>query len=274
MEDAHLVLITPAKAQEFINRNKGNRSLRPGVVEKYAADMLAGNWTQCVAPIVFYEGGDVADGQHRLWAVIESGKSQKFYIVRDLPREAGLNIDTGLTRSLVDSAKISGADDHLSPSLLAWSVACELGVRSPPRALSNAERLELVSKHRAAGDWVVTNGPKGRLLRTGSICCAVMRAWYYEQDKAKLRRFCDVLTDGMQDGMLESAAVALRNYMHMRGAVATTSAMWRDTFFKAQNAIKYFMSGRSLTVCKSVKDEAYPLPGIHPARSAATKTKS
>ena len=64
--------ISPQQAEKMLNSNKGNRKLRDGVVEKYALDMVSGNWTQCPVPISFLQNGDVADGQHRLWAIIES----------------------------------------------------------------------------------------------------------------------------------------------------------------------------------------------------------
>jgi hypothetical protein len=94
MDEMKLESITPKKAEHYLNRNTSNRKLREGVVERYASDMAGGRWTKCAAPIVFYEDGEIADGQHRLFAIIESGKSQKFFVMRDLPRDAGLNIDT------------------------------------------------------------------------------------------------------------------------------------------------------------------------------------
>lgn len=110
--------VTPKKATEWLNANTSNRKLRDGVVEKYAEDMRHGRWTRCTAPICFYEDGDVADGQHRLWAIIESDTTQEFAVLRGLSRADGLNIDTGLNRSLVDNARISGADKDLSNAAL------------------------------------------------------------------------------------------------------------------------------------------------------------
>src|SRR4051794_1259299 len=106
--------IGPKKAEQWINANKTNRSLRAGVVEQYAGDMRNGNWTQCTAPIAFYEDGDLADGQHRLYAIVESDTTQTFSVARGLERRDGLNIDTGLVRSVVDNARISGLETGLS----------------------------------------------------------------------------------------------------------------------------------------------------------------
>lgn len=68
--------ITPKIAEAWLNANTCNRKLRDGIVERYAADMTAGKWTECPEPISFYVDGDLADGQHRLFAITESGTTQ------------------------------------------------------------------------------------------------------------------------------------------------------------------------------------------------------
>lgn len=258
--------ITPAIAQDWINRNTGNRSLRDGVVEKYAADMYNGHWTECIVPIVFYaDDGSIADGQHRLWAIMESGTTQTFIVLRDYPRAAGLNIDTGLLRSIVDNARISGVDTDLSNTLVAVATAIEAGVRSargPGRraSLTSTERLELVERHREAARWAMKYGPNARGLRNTITLAALGRAWYHEADKERLARFGKVLTDGMSEAPNETAAVAIRNYLVTKGkAAASAPEAWRDTFLKVQNAINYFMRGKRLSIIKGVATEAYPL---------------
>jgi hypothetical protein len=248
--------ITPEKAEKYLNRNTSNRKLRDGVVEKYAHDMKHGRWTECAAPIWFYENGDVADGQHRLWAIIESKTPQKFLVGRNMPREAGLNIDTGLTRTIVDNARISGSDPDLTNEMVAVARAVEEGCRQG-KGYSNAKRLEIVEKHREAVSWACSHGPRGRTIRNQCVLAAVARAWYHEPDKEKLERFCKVLTTGQSDGMHESAAVTLRNYLLLKKN-AHLNQLFTETFHKVQNAIRYFMQGKQLLVIKTVSDEAYP----------------
>lgn len=256
--------VTPTKAANWLNSNRSNRKLRDGVAEKYADDMRCGRWTTCPTPISFYVDGEVADGQHRLWAIVESGCAQRFPVARGLQRVDGLNIDTGLGRSLLDNARISGADSDLSNELIAVCRGIADGVHSntatsgSKNQRSNAERLEIVAAHREAGHWACANGPRGRPVRNGIVLSAIGRAWYMEADKERLRRFSDVLTSGLYDGDGETAAIALRNYLMTKPAL-TSAALWRDTFLKAQNAIHYFMRGKRLTVIKGTQDEAYPL---------------
>ncbi len=252
--------ITPAKADKWLNElNTNNRKLRENVAEKYAEDMKNGNWTECGAPIIFYEDGSLADGQHRLFAISLSAVATEFIVVRNFSRKAGLNIDMGLIRTLVDNAHISGADSELSNQLLGLCRSVEMGRPTSSRELlTSTQRLEMVDKHRDAANWVLTNGPRGRSLNNAMVNAAIGRAWYYEADAERLLHFCQVFSSGhVVDPDRDSAAVSLRTYFLTKPALGTT-ANWTDTFLKAQNAISYFMRGRRLTVIKGVKEEAYP----------------
>lgn len=262
---------TPERAAATLREfNSVNRTYRVSEAEKKAADMRAGNWTQCVAPIVFYLDGLFADGQHRLHAVVLSGTTQKFYVLRGLPREEGLNVDRGLPRTLVDNARISGTNEHLSNVLLSVVRGMEDGSSSSgarkPR--SDTQRIQLAEKHRAAAEWALKHSPRGKLLRNSIVIAAIGRAWYWEADKERLARFAEVLSSGFADGEKESAAIALRNYLLAKGPGASLSTEWRSTFLKAQNAVHYFMRGRRLHIIKQLGEEVYPLKDKHMKQAA------
>lgn len=271
--------VSPAKAEKWLNLNKNNRTMRNGIAEKYAEDMRQGRWTECVAPIVFYEDGDVADGQHRLWAIVDSGATFEFTIHRGLPRDAGLNIDTGAPRTLVDNARISGTDPDLSHILIAVARAIDgapvkRGRKTKADALlSNAEKIAAIDKHREAANWAIAHGPKGKRLRNAIVLAAVARAWYHEADKTRLMEFGAVVTSGMPtNGVLDSGAIAIRNYMLTTPNVHYNSKdEFRDFFFKVQNGIWYFMRKKAISVIKTIGEERYPL---HETKGGKLKTKA
>ncbi len=252
-------LITPSKAEKWLDLNKGNRKLRTGVVEKYAKDMVDGKWTTCTAPIVFYEDGDIADGQHRLWAIVESNCAQRFLVVRGLDRASGLNIDMGLNRTLVDNAHISGVDKALSVGLVSLCRGIAEGNRSS-RYLTNTAKLQFVADHREAAAFVIKHGARGRIFNNAIVNGAIARAWYHEEDKERLMHFGQVLSKGFADGDQDTAAIALRNFLLTRGQTVGGTD-WRDVFLKVQNAIWHFMRKRRLMVIKAIADERYPLKG-------------
>lgn len=85
------------------------------------------------------------------------------------------------------------------------------------------------------------------------------RAAYHGESREKLKRFAQVMTDGMANGPEEHAAVAMRNYMLKYGAMLANSQLWTETFLRVQNSIKAFVNGRPLQNIKAVKEEIYPL---------------
>jgi hypothetical protein len=252
---------TPSRAERILNKyNNENRSLREGRAEAMSADMKAGRWTFCVAPIVFYENTEeLSDGQHRLWAVIDANIAQSFIVVRGLPKPAALNIDTGLSRDVIDNAKFAGMDLHLSVELLSMSRAVHYGdaSRNKSRPMTNAEKIELASKYESVCRWVMSNAPNGIGLRSSAVTGAIARAYMWEKEKERLAEFSKVLTTGFGNGDADTAAITLRNKLkEMRGVPA---GQWRDMFLKTQNCIHYFCRRRKLTILKTVKDEQYPL---------------
>jgi hypothetical protein len=252
-------LITPAMAAKYLNLNVNNRKATNGTVSKYAQDMVTGKWTVCAMPICFYEDGSVADGQHRLMAVVESGKSQSFFVLRGLPKEAGLNIDTGKGRTLVDAAQISGSDPSLSYTLISTARAYEYGTRGDGN-LSNALRMAIIEQHRIACEWAIKHGPTGRGLRNAMVLAAIARAYSHECDEEKLKRYCEVLDSGFSEGAAESSAVAMRNYLLEKGVALSRSNLFRDTFMRVQHSISLFLRGKPVKIIRPVNEEVYPNP--------------
>jgi hypothetical protein len=95
--------INAEQAQIYLDANERNRKVKPATVATYARDMTNGNWNYTAAPIRFDTNGNLLDGQHRLRAVVASGKRQKFLVVRNLPPETRKNIDNGARRSVADN---------------------------------------------------------------------------------------------------------------------------------------------------------------------------
>jgi hypothetical protein len=257
-------LITPKLAEKYLNRNTSNRPLRTGHAEQMQADMEAGNWTYCNTSIAFYEDGSLADGQHRLWAIVNSGIARRFRIVRDLPRAQAANIDTNVPRTAVDVARIHGIDPEVSNAIAAIARGIEEGQPSQKllRKRTITESLVIIAKHRAAAHWVSKNIPPARGMHNAAVLSAIGRAYYVEKEKERLAFFGKVLAKGFVETNDDTAAVALRNYLLnklQKKMTPSDSQNWRDTFLKTQNAIFNFMRHKPLTIIKPVADESYPL---------------
>lgn len=105
--------ITPADAQEFLYRNKKNRPVAPGTVNRYLADMKAGDWAFTGDPFRFDSNGDLIDGQHRLEAIskLDDGQSVRGLIVRGLAPEAQMFMDQGRRRQPGAQLQLLGVKD-------------------------------------------------------------------------------------------------------------------------------------------------------------------
>lgn len=105
--------ITPEYAQTILQANTKNRSLRIHRVRQYSQQMSKGQWLLVGDPIRLDKNGNLLDGQHRLHAVVMHGQPVKFLVVRNLPSESFVVIDSGLNRTPGDGLGAGvGASSH------------------------------------------------------------------------------------------------------------------------------------------------------------------
>lgn len=251
-------VVTPERAEFYLTKNTTNRTIKEDRVLAMVADLKAGKFTDDGSPIRFYKDGALADGQHRLMMVEKAGIPFQFMIVRGVEREAALNIDTVVPRRLPDNWRIAGHTGLMNLALISACRAADKGI-SPNRTHSMSQKEAMVEKHRVAGEWVMHHVPKGKNLGNSVISGAMIRAWYKEENKERLAEFSKVLSTGFANGMTDSAAVTLRNYLQSGGSMMYSGTVWRVLFLKVQNCLWYFMRGKQLTQVKGIEEERYPL---------------
>lgn len=252
--------VTPKIAADWLEHlNTNNRKLREGVAERYARDMKEGKWTHNPQPIMFYaDDGSLADGQHRLWGVIESGKTIPFYIIYGVERDVALNVDTGLARGLVDNAKISGYEGYMSNAAIAIAAFMKRGRSGSGPGLTNAERLELVQKYEPHVKYAESKMGHVKKIGVAAVSAAIARAHMHLGDHKRLEEFATVLKTGMVNYVeADKAAIALRNYL--LDIAVDRKLDPRDIFLKTMVAIKYFVKGKPLVAIRTQSEEAYPL---------------
>jgi hypothetical protein len=107
-ESEQKIRVTVKLAKEWLETNEGNRNLREGHVAKLASDMADGKFLYTAEPIKFDDSTppQVIDGQHRLAAIIRSGKPQRMLIVTGIPRDHRKAMDQGAKRSVADNLRM------------------------------------------------------------------------------------------------------------------------------------------------------------------------
>lgn len=111
--------ITPAIAIKILEMNAANREITWSVVLQYADDMKRGAWREMAAPISFNSIGQLIDGQHRLWAIVESGYSGMFYCATYSGKESAMMMpfDRGKLRTVANLAGVSMRTSAVATSL-------------------------------------------------------------------------------------------------------------------------------------------------------------
>lgn len=105
------MLITPKIAEKMLSSNTHNRPVYQLTVDCYARDMRLGLWRPNNQGIGFDINGVLIDGQHRLWAIIQSGVILEMLVVTELPIESQLTVDTGKLRGVGDNLHLIGVDN-------------------------------------------------------------------------------------------------------------------------------------------------------------------
>lgn len=194
--------ITPTKARTMLAQNNGNRKVRPAVIDKYASDILAGNWLLTGDPIRFDVDGKLVDGQHRLLAIVQSGKAVKTVVARGVEHDVVSVIDTGAARNL--SNVLTWLGEKHATNLGAVIVKCvryETGIVNRPGVLiSHEQALAWLDENPSVRDSVqiaseVAHG-SGLKLPTSMIGMV-----HYEAAKTTSREDADAFFDQLASGV-------------------------------------------------------------------------
>lgn len=103
-QDHFYMTVTPELARRMLTFNNHNRPLYSHTVNNYARQMMDNRWYESGVPLLFGKRG-LIDGQHRLSAIVRSGKSFRFLICVNQDDKIHMIIDNGLKRSGLDNLR-------------------------------------------------------------------------------------------------------------------------------------------------------------------------
>lgn len=253
--------VTPEMAAEWLKRNVVNRNIAMSRVNAYAEDMRSGNWQLNGEPIVFNESGELKDGQHRLMAVVKSGKMVAMAVVYDVSNDVSL-YDRGRNRSASDALKISGIYSNRGTVSIARtyflvngnsdSVVAESKIRE--FHLTHADSLRVIAR-------IAMNGRRKYTVnvRAASFLTALLIAYESGVKEDVLARFVSVVGSGFYNNASEMAAVVIRNDIIKGFVPFKTMVEKKESCFRVQNAIKDFAEGRERK--KTYKNSINPVYG-------------
>jgi hypothetical protein len=232
-------LVTPEVAEKWLETMAHNRKLSSRNVSYLARQMRDGLWVFDGSPIRFNDDGELVDGQHRLWALIEAEYSAEFLVIRGLSNQAMPTMDTGKSRSFADILAISDSSlvdvnnlSGVTGVIYRWEDG-QRGSKLTPggsNPLDRATNAELLEFFNANKDRIIEVAKRAknissaiRGLTTATVGCAL---WTFEAiDAADAEVFFERLRDGigLDNG---NAILALRQYLIR---VVSTSASRRSS---------------------------------------------
>jgi len=129
--------ITPKVAEKMLAGNKGNRNLRRMRVNQLVRDITLGQWKVTGDAIKFDTTRRLVDGQHRLVAIVEAGKTCTSLVIRNLDPGAIIALDTGASRTPGDSLVVAGMCSAKISTPLASAIKHYAQFHAGPKALIN-----------------------------------------------------------------------------------------------------------------------------------------
>lgn len=241
MMHSAVMTITPEQAAVWLERNPNNRNVMGSTVTRYAKDMAAGLWELSPQGISFYEGGDLADGQHRLLAIIKAGMPVQMMVTFDVPRN-NVVFDRGRIRSQANVLKLAGL-----PASVANTGAVGLINFLSLMAANRGNKTEDTTVVRFARDFTPqlafcvacsSRGHSGEVGRKASVASAVFCAMLYGVPMETLDNFMRCVNSGFIDNATESAAIVVRNLLLSDISKSQNIPDRRRVFFATLNGIE------------------------------------
>jgi hypothetical protein len=252
--------VTPEMAKMWLETaNVSNRNLSAPTVRKYASDMAAGRWMDTHQnAIAFYEDGILADGQHRLAAIVKSNTAVTMIVAFGLSRNAMIAIDQGRVRSMADVMRLSGIVG--SGKYATATVSMMNVIRSAETATNGSASAHEMEKaiHRLRDGIEYSHAAltrsQGRLMSAPSR--AAICVGYYTANRDKLDRFADVFCTGMPLGPEDATIITVRNKILMGyGLGGGTERI--GAYKMVLKFIKAYNQGRTLSMAKRGAELVY-----------------
>lgn len=224
------LMVNPQMAEEMLATSAFNRSVSHSRVLTLANEMRCGQWQLNGETIIFSEDGKLIDGQHRLYAVVESGCTIPLLIARGAPKNAFETIDTGRARTGGDIAGMAGHEHRnivVAGASLLWRIYHRLGPTEPaPPQVA----LRVIERYPEFGRWApfVTAAPRPTTLPGAAFMTSLVYLDAIAQKQGTASRFYEAMTKGtgLEDG---DPRLALRNRalnMRASGNIMNTTTIW------------------------------------------------
>ena len=257
-----VILVTPALATSWLEKNDNNRPINWNYVSQLARDITSGRFACTHQGIAFDTNGHLIDGQHRLWAILEADVPVRLRVFYNEPPENIIHVDGNCPRRTSDRMSLGRTLGTVRADELATLRAMLGGFSMTSRRRTVHEEMQLLEKHRDAvhfaHEHLPTTRPAG--LANSMTRAVVARAWYCVTGERMLVRFCEVLRSGMPATDEERVIVLLRDELLGLKNQRTTSAARQRQYALTSRALLAYVNGESLSLLRPPSYDLFLLP--------------
>jgi hypothetical protein len=204
-----IMQVTPQLAEQFLMKNESNRKLMPVVVARYVREMLSGNWQETHQGIAFYEDGTLADGQHRLSAIVKAGITVNMVVTFGLTKPASLGMDEGVIRSVADKIAISGEKWATKDAMAMINLMFFYGKKKSASEIKKITNPEIISSIEIVCEAM--GGRKLKGISSAPVMAALAMANLCGIDQKIIFEFSSVLKSGINREQGDISVILLRN---------------------------------------------------------------
>lgn len=254
--------VTPEMAAQYLKANTSNRTILESDVSYLAGAMERGEWETTHQGVAFFDDGALADGQHRLKGIVESGTCQRILVVRGIARSAMKAIDMGRRRSMADKLKMlhtGNASDISTPS--AVSIINPLFPNK--KKMTYEQVVDIYESIEDGLRFVDQNFKQTAKVSVAAVRAAFLCAYYAvpHSEHAGLKRLMAILSGSEYITCDEErAAAALKEFLvNHTGSTHSENKLKHE---KTQEGIRDFLRGMKIMSYekRKSKGEIYPYP--------------
>lgn len=260
-----ILLVTPAMAEKWLEGKAHNRPIHDSHVQKFERLLQAGDFHLTHQGVAFDTDHRLIDGQHRLWAIMNSGIAAEMMVSHGWPPDTQQFVDQGLIRTTLDVINLRDPDTNATRYTVAVARRMQIGTRGT-LLLTTHDVVHFAEEHRAALTFAVQEAlqnKRPRYVTPAGVGAALARAFYHE-DKHRLAEFGGVMLGSrMPQGDEDSGAHVLREWLLSGSPIYGAVRVSRDllTYMKAQRALMAFLNREKIRNLYPQQDEIWALPG-------------
>jgi hypothetical protein len=265
--------ITPGLARVLLERNENNRRVNRSRVEGYKMDLRGGRWAVNGETLKVSSDGTLNDGQHRLFAIIETGIVAKMFLVFGIKPEDRRTVDQGLARSTAGNLEMAGISDASDVAKIGFMIASYManggitrgGHSRPTRSLTYDTSAHYAGQIGEAISFLRNTQKSGKLKNVqnlGNISAYAFAYWLLcraTQKEDVVQSFFSGNKTGANLKQNDPRLVARNRLLSIKGTSSATEKV--SILIRAWNA---WVEGRELLQVRMVKavGSVHKLPAI------------